>query len=128
MDLGTISLTALETITVIPTSPTVGPNSNATSTALSSALQVKPNAGTLFMLTGYNSKISNQFIQIHNATSVTPGSVPVITFVVPGQSNFSFDFGTYGRYFSTGIYVVNSTTVATYTVGSADCWYDAQYK
>jgi hypothetical protein len=113
---------------VEPNSPATGPNSNVTTSALAASLQVKSSAGTLFMLTGYNNKASNQFIQIHNSTAPSGGAAPVITFTVPANSNFSFDFGMYGRYFSTGIYVVNSSTVATYTAGSADCWFDAQYK
>jgi hypothetical protein len=111
-----------------PISPATGPNSNATTTALANTLQIKSSSGTLFMLTGFNSKTSSQYIQIHNATSLTGGAVPVITFVIASSSNFSFDFGIYGRYFSTGIYAVNSTTAATYTAGSQDCWFDAQYK
>ena len=111
-----------------PNSPATGPNSNVTTSTLASSLQIKSSAGTLFMLNGYNNKASSQFIQIHNSTAPSGGAAPVITFTVPANSNFSFDFGIYGRYFSTGIYVVNSSTVATYTAGSADCWFDAQYK
>jgi histone H3/H4 len=113
---------------VEPISPATSPNSNATTTALASTLQIKSSSGTLFLLSGFNSKTSSQFIQIHNATSLIGGAVPVITFTIPPSSNFSFDFGIYGRYFSTGIYVVNSSSAATYTAGSTDCWFDAQYK
>ena len=111
-----------------PASPSTGPNSNATTSVLSTNLQVKSSAGTLYMLNGYNSKTAAQFIQIHNSISPSLGAVPVITFTVPANSNFSFDFGIYGRYFSTGICAINSSTVSTLTVGSADCWFDAQYK
>jgi hypothetical protein len=113
---------------VEPVSPSTGPNSNATTTGFANSLQIKASAGTLFMLSGYNSKTSNQFIQIHNATSLIGGAAPVVTFVVAPTSNFSFDFGVYGRYFSTGIYVANSTMAATYTASASDCWFDAQYK
>ena len=113
---------------VEPNSPATSPNSNATTSVLSTTLQIKSSAGTLFMLNGYNSKAFSQFIQIHNAISPSLGAVPVITFTVPANSNFSFDFGVYGRYFNTGICVINSSTVSTLTVGAADCWYDAQYK
>lgn len=102
---------------------------NANSAALVSSLIAKAASGNLYGMSGYNSKSTEQFIQIHDS-AVLPGdaSIPKIVFRVPASSNFTLDFGAYGRSFSNGIVFCNSSTAPTKTIGSADCWFDAQYK
>jgi len=102
--------------------------SNATSSADEASRVVKASAGTLWGLTGHSSRTSSQYIQLHNAAALpSDTAVPVIVFIVPASSNFSLDFGVYGRAFATGIVICNSSTRATKTIGSADCWFDVQY-
>ena len=102
---------------------------NTTTTAFTNSLVVRNAAATLYMLNGFNNSGVGQFIQIHNSTALpSNGAAPQITFFVPPGSNFSFDFGYYGRYFSNGITVCNSTIGATLALGTANCWFDAQYK
>jgi hypothetical protein len=102
--------------------------SNATSSAYEASRVIKASAGYLFMVTGYNSLATPQFIQLHNTTSVPADTaVPVVIFRVTGESNFSFDLGKFGRYFSTGITIVNSTTGPTKTIGASNCWFDCQF-
>lgn len=103
--------------------------SNATTTAYAASLIVKASAGTLYSITGYNSGNVTQFIQIHDsATLPADGSIPKVIFIVPPLSNFSFDLTPFGRSFASGIVVCNSSTGPTKTIGSANCWIDAQYK
>lgn len=77
----------------------------------------------LHMLTGYNSG-PDQFVQIHDTTgtSVPPndGHVPLFSFPVASGQFFSFDFGVVGVDLMNAC-VVNSSTAATKTLGSADC-------
>ena len=101
---------------------------NSTSNALESSRVVKSGAGTLYGFSGFNNKVSAQFIQVFDAGSVpADGVAPVFVMTVPTVANFSVDFGHWGRAFSRGIVITNSSTAATKTVGSADCWIDAQY-
>lgn len=112
----------------VPVASSTNALSNSTSTALEASRVVKTSAGRVYGLTGYNSKASAQFIQLFDSATVPANAaVPVVVFTVPASSNFSLDFNNLGRYFSTGIAISNSSTAATKTIGSADCWFDVQY-
>ena len=101
---------------------------NDTSAAYEASSVSKAGAGTVYGLTGYNSRTSDQFFQFFNSTTVpADATAPVITIRVAASSNFSVDFGVYGRRFSTGISWSNSSTGATKTIGSADMFVDINY-
>lgn len=101
---------------------------NAAPVAYVGSLVVKATPGTIYGLSGYNSKASAQFIQLHDAASLPADTaVPSVVITVPASSNFSISWGIYGRVFVTGIVVTNSSTGPALTHGSADCWFDAQY-
>ena len=112
--------TGLSNVTGLPVS--------ASSTALSQFLVVKAGPGTLYGVGVYSNKAANQFIQIFDAVAApASGAVPVFVAIVSTTSNLGLYWGSVGRWFNIGIVIANSSTAATQTAGSADCWFDAQY-
>ena len=102
---------------------------NVSTKALAASLVIKPVAGKLYGVSVLNTKGSAQFIQLFDAAALpTDGQVPVAVFTVPtGPTNLGLYFGSVGRAFEQGIVICNSSTSATKTIGSADCWFDAQF-
>lgn len=128
-DLGSGAVASLTTPSVAGTSATSAPT-NSASTAYVASQVIKATAGTLFGVTGFNSRTSGQFIQLYDAATLPANGVAPALIVcwVAASSSFAIDFGVFGRRFTTGIVIGNSSTGPTKTIGSADCWFDAQYK
>jgi hypothetical protein len=96
------------------------------STGYENAHVLKNAAGRLVSLQGYNSKTSTQFIQLHDRSFIpNDGTIPIMIFIVPAQSNFSFDIPLGAMPFANGIVVCNSSSAQTKTIGSADCFFTA---
>lgn len=95
--------------------------------AYAASLVVKTGPGILYGFTVYNSNASAQFVQIFDGNLLpADGSIPATVFTVAGVSNLPVQFLP-GRTFLTGCVLVNSSTGPTKTIGSADCWFDAQF-
>lgn len=125
----TVATDDIVQIKALPDATATYAPTSASTTAYASNVVAKASAGVLYSITGYSSRTSAQFIQVHNAAALpADASVPVLIFYVPASANFSLDLGRYGRYFSTGIVVCNSSTGPTKTIGAADCWFDVLYK
>ena len=110
----------------VRTQPNVGTQVN--STALANALMVTASAGTLLSFVVTNTGAA-QFIQVHDAAAATAnGTVPIAVFAVPDGSTTpvtaSLDIPIKC---TNGVYLCNSSTAATRTVGSANCWFLARY-
>jgi len=109
-------------MSTIQTYPAKGTQTNTN--GLANALQANAKPCTLLSLIGYNSNASAQNIQIHDsATAPADGTTPLFAFEVPGKTTFSLDTP---LILQNGCYVCNSSTLATKTLGSADCWFVAR--
>lgn len=92
------------------------------------ALVVKSGAGKLFGFSVYNSSASSQWIQIFDVAKIpAEGARPDAIFVVATATNLGVFYGLPGRSFNAGCVIVNSSTGPTKTIGSKDCFIDAQY-
>jgi hypothetical protein len=101
---------------------------NASTAAFATSLVVSAGPTRLLRLSGYNAKASAQFIQLYNTVSLPADTaVPVVVLTAAASSNFSLDLGMYGKKFGVGLVVGNSSTGATKTVGSADCWIEVTH-
>lgn len=108
--------------------PAGGAPVNAATAAYATNLVVAAGPTRLLRLSGYNAKISAQFIQLYNTVSLPADTaVPVAVLTVAASSNFSMDLGIYGKKFGVGLVIGNSSTGPTKTVGSADCWIEVTH-
>lgn len=109
----------------VPVSLVAPTNSTTGAYAASQLLKAAP--GVLYGVSGYNSKTTEQFIQIHDATALpAEGVAPKVLVKVAPSSPFALDFGPRGRSFAVGIVVCNSSTGPIKTIGAPDCWFDGQ--
>lgn len=96
------------------------------STAYEASRQAVATAAIFLGLIVHNSKASAQFIQVHDVSSAPADTaVPKEIFYVPAQTTVALDVS---DSYVNGIYVCNSSTGPTKTIGSADCWFTVRYR
>ena len=101
---------------------------SASSLALQASFNATSGAARLFGFQVFSNKASSQFIQLFDTqTAPGAGAVPVAVFTVAATSNLPIAYPWPGRWFGRGIWLANSSTAATLTAGSADCYFDVQY-
>ena len=94
--------TTNQPVTATPVTPTAA---STVTTASTNAAVVKSTAGSLFNVSASNPTATPAFVKLYNkATSPTVGTdIPVITVPIPANSAVSFDLGSLGARFSSGI-------------------------
>jgi hypothetical protein len=111
-----------------PGAPPDGFPTNTTSPALVASLLLAPGRRRLFGLQGVNNNAAATFVLIFDTETLPAnGTAPMVPIRAAGSDNFSAYFGSVGRWFDKGIFIVNSSTLATLTISTADLWVDAQF-
>jgi hypothetical protein len=95
--------------------------------ALRNAIVV-PGRIVVYGFTVYNTKASSQFLNVFDANAIpADASVPLFSFALAANAGVGFGFTPRGRQFQTGLVLCNSSTDATKTIGSVDCFFDVQF-
>ncbi len=98
------------------------------STGVLASSVVVPGRIVVYGFTAYSSKASAQWIQVFDANAVpAESSVPLFVWNLATHSGVGFAWQPNGRQFQTGLVLCNSSTEATKTLGSADCFFDVQF-
>lgn len=101
---------------------------SATTPKLANSLIVASGQSKLWGFSGTNTKASAQFLLAFDANTVPAnGAVPEFVMTAQASSDFWVSWTPNYRWHSDGIVICNSSTAATLTIGSADCWIDCQW-
>lgn len=92
------------------------------------ASAVVPGDIIVFGFTVYSTKAAAQFLNVFDA-AVLPadGATPAWSWPLAANNGVGFAWQPNGRRFQDGLALCNSSTDATKTIGSADCFFDVQY-
>lgn len=100
---------------------------NISSNALAASIVIG-HAHILYGFTVNNTNANAQYILVFDQSSLPADTaIPLVSFTVPGASDKAVEWIT-PRKHRRGIVICNSSTAATKTIGSADCFFDVQYK
>lgn len=100
---------------------------NVSSLVLENSHIVKTGKGVLVGFTALNTAVAGQFIQVFDRSTLPlDGAVPDFVIDIGASTSRAVNWIP-GRTFHTGCFICNSSTAATKTIGSANCFFDVQY-
>lgn len=89
---------------------------------------VVPGRVVVYGFTVYNTNAAAQFLNVFDASTLpAEGAVPLFSWALAAHTGVGFGWQPNGRQFQTGLVLCNSSTDATKTLGSADCFFDVQF-
>ena len=100
---------------------------NRKTSAYVADFQAVPNPCNLYGFSVYNSGGTQIFLQLFDeATTPANGATPDVFYTVAANSEKLFYFGEKGMPLYNGLYICNSTTDITKTLGAGVCWFHVQ--
>ena len=101
---------------------------SSSSLAYENSRVVKYGPGIIYGFSVYSATDAPQWVQLFDADALPAnGDVPDAIYVVANAQNLGVSWADVGRFCSQGIILCNSSTGPTLTIGSATCFFDAQY-
>ena len=95
--------------------------------ALRNAIVV-PGRLVVYGFTVYNTKASAQYLNVFDGSTLPGnGAVPLFSWPLAANNGVGLGWQPNGRQFQGGLVLCNSSTDATKTIGSADCFFDVQF-
>lgn len=89
---------------------------------------VLPGHLAVYGFTVYSTKGSSQFLNVFDAATLPADTaVPLWSWPLSANNGVSFSWTPSVRQFLSGLVLCNSSSDATKTIGSADCFFDVQY-
>lgn len=89
---------------------------------------IVPGRIVVYGFTVYNTKSSAQYLNVFDANTLPADTaVPLFSWPLAANNGVGFGFTPRGRQFQTGLVLCCSSTDAAKTIGSADCFFDAQF-
>ena len=89
---------------------------------------VLPGHLVVYGFTVYSTKAAAQFLNVFDQSTLpADGAVPLFSWPLAANNGVGFGWQPNGRRFPAGLALCNSSTDATKTIGSADCFFDVQY-
>ena len=108
---------------VIITEPPLNAYTNAKQASF-----IVPGNLLVYGFTVYSTKAASQFLNVFNASALPADTaVPLFSWPLLTNNGVGFSWAPNGRRFHSGLVLCNSSTDATKTIGSADCFFDVQY-
>ena len=89
---------------------------------------VLPGHLVVYGFTVYSTNAAAQFLNVFDQAQLpADGAVPLFSWPLAANNGVGVSWAPQGRDFSQGLTLCNSSTDATKTIGSADCFFDVQY-